>query len=246
MKNLKILSLAIAGCFTLYACSDDDGDVDNTPDVDLNDTAFTADTYVKTSALPQSILDYITTNYPDKTIREAELEDNNNYEVELNDGMELVFNAAGEFLGIDDDADDADDDFGDRDIAASELPQKIKDFLAENYSGASVEEAEIENNGNYEVELDNDVEIIFDADGNFLGQAKDENGNDDKDDEDIAVADLPQVIRDYVAANYPDNTIIEAEREDDGFEVNLNNGVELKFDAEGNFLEAEDNNGDDD
>ncbi|SHG71611.1 Putative beta-lactamase-inhibitor-like, PepSY-like [Salegentibacter echinorum] len=243
MKNLKILSLAAASCFTFYACSDDDDNIDNTPDVDLTETAFTADTHVKTSSLPQPILDYITANYPDKTIREVELEENNNYEVELLDGTELIFNSAGEFLGVDD---DGEDDFGDRDIAASELPQNIKDFLEKHYAGIAVEEAEIENNGNYEVELENDVEIIFDADGNFLGQAEDESGYDDSDDEDIAVADLPQVIQDYIADNYPDQKIIEAEREDDGFEVNLNNGVELTFDTEGNFLEAEDNNGDDD
>lgn len=245
MKNLKILSLAIAGCFTLYGCSDDDSDIDKTPDpgVDLSATAFSADTHMQTSALPQAILDYVTTNYPDKTITEVELEGDGNYEVELNDGMELIFNTTGEFLGIDE---DADDDFGDRDIAASELPQNIIDFLDEYYSGATVEEAEIENNGNYEIELDNDVEVIFDANGNFLGQAEDENGYDDSDDEDIAIAELPQTIRDYVSTNYPDNTIVEAEREDDGFEVTLNNGVELKFDVDGRFLEAEDNNGDDD
>lgn len=243
MKNLKILSLAAASCFTLFACSDDDENIDSTPDVDLSETAFTADVHVKTSSLPQPVLDYITANYPDKTIREVELEDNNNYEVELHDGMELIFDSAGEFLGIDDDGDDT---FGDRDIAASELPQNIKDFLAEHYPEISVDEAEIENNGNYEVELENDVEIIFDADGNFLGQAEDESGYDDEDDEDIAVADLPQVIQDYIADNYPEQKIIEAEKEDDGFEVNLSNGVELTFDAEGNFLEAEDNNGDDD
>ena len=52
---------------------------------------------------------------------------------------------------------------------------------------------------------------------------------------------------DYIAANYPDNTIIEAEREDDNtYEVTLNNGMELKFDADGNFLRVDDHNGDDD
>lgn len=244
MKNLKILGLAIAGCLTFYACSDDDDTiVDNTPGVDLDATANAADVYVKTSELPQPILDYISTNYPDLTIKEAELEDNGNYEVELSDDNELIFDASGTFLGIDD---DLDDDFGDSEISASELPQNILDFLEEYYPGVGVEEAEIENNGNYEVELNNDVEIIFDAEGNFLGQSVDENDSDDMDDEDIAVADLPQVIKDYIATNYPDNTIIEAEKDDDGFEVTLNNGVEVEFDAEGNFIKAEDNNGDDD
>jgi len=90
------------------------------------------------------------------------------------------------------------------------------------------------------------VELIFDADGKFLGRADDDD-NDDKDDEDIEVSELPQAILDYIATNYPNNTIIEAEREDDNtYEVTLNNGVELEFAADGTFLDAEDHNGDDD
>jgi len=57
---------------------------------------------------------------------------------------------------------------------------------------------------------------------------------------------LLQVIQDYIATNYPNNTIIETEREDDNtFEVILKNGVELTFDSDGTFLNADDHNGDD-
>lgn len=242
MKKLKFLSLAFAATLTFSSCSsDDDGDMG--PDVDLNLTAQLSDDYINTAALPQAILIYISTNYPDNTIKEAEVEDNNNYEVELNNGTELIFDQQGNFLGIDD---DGDDDFGDEDIAPGDLPANILDFIATYFPGTTIEEAERENNGNYEIELSNDVEIIFDADGTFLGRADDDD-NDDKDDEDIEVSELPQVILDYIETNYPDNAIIEAEREDDnGFEVTLNNGVELEFDADGTFLDAEDHNGDDD
>ncbi|MHA6278635.1 PepSY-like domain-containing protein [Salinimicrobium sp. CAU 1759] len=243
MKTLKLLSILVLGLLTFSSCSGDDNGGETGTEVDLNLTASRSDNHVNTAALPQAILDYITTNYPNNTIRKAEIEDNNNYEVELNDETELVFDQQGNFLGIDD---DGDDDFGDEDIAVSDLPAAIREFVNTHFPGASIEEAERENNGNFEIELSNDVELIFDADGNFLGRAEDDD-NDDSDDEDIAVDDLPQAVRDYIAANYPDNSIIEAEREDDGgYEVTLNNGVELEFDAEGNFLKAEDHNGDDD
>lgn len=242
MKKLKFLSLAFAATLTFSSCSNDDDEEIGT-DVDLNLTAQLSDDYINSAALPQSILNYISTNYPDNTIKEAEVEDNNNYEVELNNGTELIFDQQGNFLGIDD---DGDDDFGDEDIAPGDLPADVLDFIATYFPGTTIEEAERENNGNYEIELSNDIEIIFDADGTFLGRADDDD-NDDKDDEDIEVSELPQVILDYIATNYPDNTIIEAEREDDnGFEVTLNNGVELEFDADGTFLDAEDHNGDDD
>lgn len=242
MKKTKFLSLAFVALLSLNSCSSDD-DGDTGTDVDLNLIADSSDHHVNSAALPQPVLTYISTNYPDNTIHEAEVEDNGQFEVELNNGIELVFDAQGNFLGIDD---DGDDDFGDEDIAAANLPEKIRNFISTHFAGASIEEAELENNGNYEIELSTDVKLVFNANGDFLGRVDDDD-NDDKDDEDIAVADLPQSIRDYITENYPDNSIIEAEKEDDGtFEVTLNNGKELKFDAEGNFVSVDDHNGDDD
>lgn len=240
MNNFKFFSMALAATITFSSCSSDD---DQGTDVDLNLTAQLSDAYVNPASLPQSILNYISTNYPDNTITEAEIEDNNNFEVELNNDVELVFDQQGNFLGIDD---DSDDDFGDEDIAVGDLPENIRTFINTHFSGATIEEAERENNGNYEIELSDDTELVFDSNGNFLGRADDDD-NDDRDDDDIAVSALPQVIRDYIAENYPENTIIEAEKEDDNsYEVTLNNGVELEFDADGNFVEAEDHNGEDD
>ena len=243
MKKLKFLGLAFAATLIFSACSGDDSSGDMGTEVDLNLTAQLSDHYINTAALPQVILSYISTNYPNNTISEAEIEDNNNYEVKLNDGTELIFDPQGNFLGIDD---NGDDDFGDEDIEPGDLPANILEFIATYFPGATIEEAEKENNGNYEIELSGDVELIFDSEGNFLGRADDDD-NEDKDDDDIAISDLPQAILDYIATNYPDNTIIEAEREDDNtFEVTLNNGIELEFDSDGNFLSAEDHNGDDD
>ncbi len=225
----------------MSSCSNDD-DATTETQPDLTARFFNADVYVSVSSLPQPILDYVSSNYPDVTIREAELEDNNNFEIYLSNGLELIFDANGNFLGIDD---DETEDFGDEYIPISEIPQNILDFITANFPGVGIDEAEKENNGNYEIELENDIELVFDANGNFLGLAEDEN-DEDEDDQDIDPADLPQNILDYISENYPNNTIIEAEIEDDGeYEVTLNNGVELEFDAEGNFLNAEDGNGED-
>ena len=242
MKKTKILNLAFVALLTLNSCSNDDDD--NVDDqVDLSLTAPRADAYVKTAALPQPILSYVSANYPDTTTHEAEVEEDGKYEVELSNGVELVFDAQGTFMGIDD---DGEDNFGDEDISPADLPESIRTFVATHFSGANIEEAERENNGNYELELSNDVELIFDANGEFLGRVDDED-DEERDDDDIAISELPQSIIDYIATTYPDHSIIEAEREDDeSFEVTLNNGMELLFDAEGNFLSVEDHNGDDD
>ncbi|TRO65255.1 PepSY-like domain-containing protein [Christiangramia sabulilitoris] len=241
MIKLRKYVWLLGGIALLVSCSDDDTTREN--DVDLDARFFNADVHVAVSSLSQDILNYVSSNYPDLTIIEAELEDNGNFEIYLSNGLELIFDSAGNFLGIDD---DENEDFDDEYIPVEEIPQNILDFINSNFPGIEIDEAERENNGNYEIELENDVELIFDANGNFLGRAEDENEDDDEDDEDIDPANLPQNVLDYISENYPDNTIIEAEIEDDGgYEVTLNNGVELEFDAAGNFQSAEDGNGED-
>lgn len=241
MKNLTKLFLTFCGLLLFSSCSSEDKDVE---EQNLNAIAFSADAHLRTSTLPQKILDFITTNYPNLTIIEAEIEDNDNFEITLSDETELIFDPEGNFLG--EDRDD-EDDFGDEDIEASELPQHILDFINEHFPGVGIDEAERENNGNFEVELNNGVELVFDGDGNFLGIAQDQNEDEDEHGEtDIHPDDLPQAIKDYINLNYPDNFIIEAEIEENGFyEVTLNNGMELEFDETGNFLSAEDGNGED-
>lgn len=241
MKRIKILGITLLTAFIGFSCSSDDDGETGTAEVDLNATAIKADAHVQTSSLPQPILDYVSTTYPALTIRKAEMEDDDTYEITLSDETELIFDMQGNFLGIDDD-----DDFGDEDLDPLELPENIQDFIEQYFPGIGIDEAELENNGNYKVELNNDVELIFNANGEFLGRGVDEDDEYDDDDEDIDPDDLPQVVLEYIAENYPDQTIIEAEKEDDGYEVTLNNGVELEFDSDGTFLSAEDNNGDDD
>ena len=81
--------------------------------------------------------------------------------------------------------------------------------------------------------------------GNSGSGTSDDDCEDDEDEEehedegDIASADLPEPIRTYLAANYPAATIREAEWEDGIYEIELSNGLELKFDQNGQFLSSE-------
>jgi len=249
MKHLIKFFFVLTAILTFTSCSKDSDSQTIDP---LNSTAIKADSSIKTATLPQAILDYISTNYPDITVKKSEIEDNGNYEVKLNNGVELIFDAHGAFLGVDD---DGENNFDDTHLNISELPQILLDFIATNYPNESIDEAELENNGNYEIELENEVILIFDADGNFLGigedENDDENGENENNNEDggdqtnVEAASLPQTILDYLSANYPDKTIIEAEVDEDGtYEITLSNGIEVTFDSNGTFLEAEDGNGD--
>jgi hypothetical protein len=235
MKHLIKLFFILTVILTFTSCSKDSNPETINP---LNSTALRADSSIKTATLPQAILDYISTNYPDITVKKSEIEDNENYEVKLNNGVELIFDGEGAFLGVDD---DGENNFDDTHLNISELPQILLDFIATNYPNEIIDEAELENNGNYEIELENEAILIFEADGNFLGIGEDENGGDETN---VEAASLPQPILDYLSANYPDKTIIEAELEKNGtYEVTLSNGIEITFDSNGTFLEAEDGNG---
>lgn len=248
IKSLSILSvMAIAG---LISCSKDTGASDPLKPTALQGTAALADTKVKTTDLPQVVLDYIATNYPNSTISKSEIEDNGNYEIKLNDGTELIFGADGAFLGIDD---DTNDDFGDTVVDPATLPQSITDYVATNYANLTITSASMENNGNYEVQLSDGSELVFDGNGGFLGIGVDDNEGGDSDDGDnqngnqhedgtvIDAATLPQMVKDYLTTTYPDATIVEARvMADGGYEVELSTGIEVVFDANGDFVKTED------
>ncbi len=259
---LMLAMLVCAGFFTASCEKENANEMNETYAVVQEETPSTDNTTANKSIpigdLPTVITDYIAANYPDATIVEAEREENGSFEVELDNGLEIKFDAEGNFLKEESDEHDEDHD-GDNDdddkIAIEDLPTVITDYIAANYPDATIVEAEREENGSFEVELDNGLEIKFDADGNFLEEESDEHdedhdsdGDGDNDDDDkIAIEDLPAVITDYIAANYPDATIVEAEREENGsFEVELDNGLEIKFDADGNFLEEESDEHDED
>ena len=82
---------------------DDDNDGTNDSDESYNDGNGTDGSYIDPASLPQTILDYITNNYPNASITKAEIKGNGNYEVSLNNGIELSFDQNGNFLSMDDD-----------------------------------------------------------------------------------------------------------------------------------------------
>ena len=247
IKSLSIIT--VLALVSLNSCSKDNGT--SLQPAALTGTAALADTKVTPEALPQVILDYVTTNYANATISKSEVENNGNFEVKLNNGTELIFKADGTFLGIDD---DTNGDYGDTEVIPADLPQTIKDYVATNHASLTIISASKENNGHFEVKLSDGTELVFDGNGSYLGigvddnEANDqENGNDNDGNVAVAPADLPQAIKDYVAANYSNLTITSASKENNGkYEVKLSNGTELEFDANGVFIRVEGNdNGND-
>jgi hypothetical protein len=245
MKSIQKMSLVVLSVLTVASCSKDNGDPLNELPVGV---ALKADAKVKVGDLPVAILEFVAREFPDLTIDEAEEEDNGNFEVELSDGTELIFDADGTFLGVDDDSEE-NGDYDDSDIAVADLLPAILEYIELNYPGIGIDEAELEHNEQYEVTLNDDTVLIFNTNGEFLGVGVDENDQDgdgdyDWEEEDghddgetIDPSQLPELALAYLAETYPDLTIVRAEIEDEGdYEVTLSNGLEVYFDSEGNFL----------
>ena len=184
--------------------------------------------YVPVSSLPLEAANYINANFPGVAIEEVEQYDNGSYGVELNDDSELYFDQAGMLLLVE----------LDNHLTPSQLPAPILGYLAENHPGATILEAELEDNGNYEVELSDGYELFFDSDGNI---AFENDGYDDDDDSDeLPIAQTPATIGTYIVVNYPDELIIRVRIKFNGnYEVRLSNGIKLFFNNAGNFLYEE-------
>lgn len=118
-------------------------------------------------------------------------------------------------------------------VSPEELPAEGQTFLSDHFAGLNVVRVEKEKDRSegteYEARLENGVVVKFDKNGNW-------------DDVDApANAALPTSfiltpVVEYLAAEYPDTEINEIDKEPHGFDVELTNGLDLEFDAEGQFI----------
>ncbi|MDA3865591.1 MAG: PepSY-like domain-containing protein [Salinivirgaceae bacterium] len=123
--------------------------------------------YIAINELPTSILEYVSTNYSSQTILYAEQDYEDGaliFEVKLSNGIELEFTSDGALIS------------SDQHISISDLPVIIIEYVETNYPNNVIDEVEIEYEDGqemYKVKLDNDIELYFDMDGNFIKMEED-------------------------------------------------------------------------
>lgn len=114
----------------------------------------------------------------------------------------------------------------------SVLPKAAQTVLANNFK-AKVNLVKIDKElgriSDYEVILTDGTEITFDKNGNWENVEVGLKGK-------IPSYFIPNVISTYVKKNHPGQKIVGIEKERSGFDVELANGVEIKFNKEGNFI----------
>lgn len=117
-------------------------------------------------------------------------------------------------------------------ISADALPAKASSFLKSHFSGEKIAKVEKDTDNTkieYEVYLNNGMKIEFNEQGDW----KEVDG---KNKQAIPTKFLDKNLLDYLAKNYPNAKVVKADRDAQDVEVELSNGVELKFDLNGQFL----------
>ena len=116
-------------------------------------------------------------------------------------------------------------------IDRSQLPESAQEFLTKHFPKSKVGMIKVDRHllkkTDYDVKLVNGTKIEFNNAGKWTSV-------------DCKTREVPQElilkpIRNYVAKNFPDVKIVKIEKDLVGFEVELSDGVEVKFDRLGNF-----------
>lgn len=126
------------------------------------------------------------------------------------------------------------DSLDDRPIAVNELPKQITEFVDTHFAGAKISYAKKDvefGKVEYEVVLSNGTQVEFNSKGEWT-DVNCERGE-------VPASVVPAKIADYVAEHFA-NTHIEKISRSRGYEVELNNDLELHFDKEFNFLRIDD------
>ena len=114
----------------------------------------------------------------------------------------------------------------DRPIAVGELPAVSQEFIKTHFAGVEVSFSKVD-----EELFDKDSKVEFAKNGEW------------KDVEckygEVPAAIVPQQIRDYVTKNYPKNKIVAIDRDRRDYEVELDNGLDLKFDLKFRLIDID-------
>lgn len=120
-------------------------------------------------------------------------------------------------------------------ISFAKLPVKSQNFISKYFDTSTVDYIKLDDDyfsKEYEVVLRNGTKVEFDGNGEW----KEIDGKRSA----IPTKLIPTTILNYVTKSFPNNQIKKIERKKRGYEVELTNGLDLIFNAKGNFVKIDD------
>ena len=124
----------------------------------------------------------------------------------------------------------------DKPVAAEQLPEPVKAFIQQHFPGQTITYAEkdVELTGSkYDVVLADGTRVDFDTD-NVWDKIECTMASP------VPTAVIPAPIVAHIQTNFPDAMILKIDKDHDGYEVELANGLELKFNKQGVLTEMDD------
>ncbi|MFI3285329.1 MAG: PepSY-like domain-containing protein [Rikenellaceae bacterium] len=120
-------------------------------------------------------------------------------------------------------------------IDQQSLPKSAQKFISTHYAADKVSIATMERglfDTDYKVILTNGVKIEFDQKGSWTDIEGKRN-------REIPMAIVPSKIAKHVSKNFPANKIIQIDRDKRHIDIELDNGLELKFNTKGELIEID-------
>ncbi len=119
-------------------------------------------------------------------------------------------------------------------INVSQLPAKAHQLLNSHFGNKKVAMAKVESgffSKEYTVIFTNGEKIEFDKNGNWTEISCKRSA--------VPASIVPAQIRAYVKKNYPGCIILKIEKDDDGYEIDLNNRIEITFNKKFQVIDIE-------
>lgn len=122
----------------------------------------------------------------------------------------------------------------DKPIQITQMPQAAQQFIKKHFADNKVALAKMESDffyKSYEVIFTNGNKVEFDKKGEWT-EVDCKYGS-------VPGAVIPNAIKKYVSANYPDTKILKIEHDNKDYEIKLSNRIELKFDLKFNLIDID-------
>lgn len=119
----------------------------------------------------------------------------------------------------------------DKPVNFYDLPEVSIDFIKEHFNEGEVSYTEIDK------ELFSKSYVVYFADGSKIEFDKEGNWEDICSKNEVPEGAVPVLITSYVKDKHPLAKIVEIERDKKNYEIELDNGIEIKFDLDFNVID---------
>lgn len=223
MKRLSVIATIAALALIVTACGKENGAAtnENMERAAVNQQQWEveeAGVSVDYSEIAPEIMMFVETHFPQTGIYNCH-QTQHYYKVKLNDQTKLKFNHSLEWVEVDCEHSAI---YGI--VPSSIVPEQITDYVTVNFPNNHIDQIEKKNNGNWEIELDNDHDIKFDANFNVIsggGNGGGGNGGGNN-------SNYPE-INTFVGTHFPQVSIRKVERDGNKYEVELTDNTDIDF-----------------